>query len=94
MARMTAMDALESKIEKAQEQVSKTKKQYDVATAKLSDLLDKRDALKRDELVKAIMKSDKTYDEVMEFLNDTSEEEKETLQKKNEDARRYRAKPD
>lgn len=78
MARMTAMDALESKIEKAQEQVSKTKKQYDAATAKLSDLLDKRDALKRDELVKAIMKSDKTYDEVMEFLNDTSEEEKES----------------
>ena len=54
MAKMTAMEALESKIEKAQQQVSKTKKQYDAATAKLSDLLDKRDALKRDELVKAI----------------------------------------
>lgn len=74
MARMTAMDALERKIEKAQEQVSKTKKRYDAATARLSDLLDKRDALKRDELLKAIMKSDKTYDEVMEFLSsDTAE---------------------
>ncbi len=65
---MTSMDALEKKIEKAQEQVSRTKKQYDAAVAKLSDLLDKRDALRRDELVKAIMKSDKTYEEVLEFL--------------------------
>ena len=68
MARMTSMDALEKKIEKAQEQVSRTKKQYDAAVAKLSDLLDKRDALRRDELIKAIMKSDKTYEEVLEFL--------------------------
>ena len=68
MARMTSMDVLEKKIEKAQEQVSRTNKQYDAAVAKLSDLLDKRDALRRDELVKAIMKSDKTYEEVLEFL--------------------------
>lgn len=76
MARMTSMEALERKIEKAQEQVSKTKKQYDAAVAALSDLLDKRDALRRDELVKAIMKSDKTYEEVLAFLGaeDTEEE--------------------
>ncbi len=68
MARMTSMEALEAKIEKAQAQVSKTKKQYDAAVAALSDLLDKRDALRRDELVKAIMKSDRTYEEVLAFL--------------------------
>ena len=68
MARMTSMEALDRKIEKAQEQVSKTKKQYDAAVAALSDLLDKRDALRRDELVKAILKSDKTYEEVLAFL--------------------------
>lgn len=74
MARMTSMDALETKIEKAQEQVSRTKKQYDAALARLSDLLDKRDALRRDELVKAILKSDKTYEEVLEFLGFGQEE--------------------
>ena len=74
MARMTSMDALETKIEKAQEQVSRTKKQYDAALARLSDLLDKRDALRRDELVKAILKSDKTYEEVLEFLGPGQEE--------------------
>lgn len=74
MARTTSMEALEKKIEKAQAQVSRTKKQYDAATATLSDLLDKRDALRRDELVKAIMNSGRTYEEVMEFLNDSPED--------------------
>ena len=68
MARVTALQAVELKIEKAQEQVSKTKKAYDTAIANLSELLDKRDALRLEELVKAIMKSNKTYEEVMAFL--------------------------
>ena len=75
MARMTSMEALEAKIEKAQALVSKTKKQYDAAVAALSDLLDKRDALRRDELVKVIMKSDRTYEEVLEFLGAGAAEE-------------------
>ncbi len=75
MARVTAMQAVEAKIEKAQEAVSKKKKEYDEAIAVLSDLLDKRDALRRDELVKAIMKSDRTYEEVMAFLNTQESEE-------------------
>ena len=68
MARVTALQAVDMKIEKAQEQVSKTKKAYDTAIANLSNLLDERDAIRRDELVKAIMKSNKTYEEVMAFL--------------------------
>ncbi len=75
MARMSSMEAMERKIEKAQEQVSKTKKQYDSAVAVLSDLLDKRDALRREELVKAIMKSGRTCEEVLEFLNTDPEDE-------------------
>ena len=63
------MQAVELKIDKAQEQVSKTKKAYDTAIANLSNLLDERDAIRRDELVNAIMKSNKTYEEVMAFLN-------------------------
>ena len=35
------MEALEKRIEKAQEKVSRAKKQYDDAIAVLSDLLDK-----------------------------------------------------
>ena len=77
MARMTSMEALDKKIEKAQELVSRRKKLYDEAIAALSDLLDKRDALRRDELEKAIMNSDRTYEEVLEFLNAGSEDEEE-----------------
>ena len=69
MARVTALRAVELKIEKAQETVIKTKKAYDTAIANLSNLLDEREAIRRDELVKAIMKSNKTYEEVMAFLN-------------------------
>ena len=81
MARIASMEALEQRIEKAQEQVSKTKKAYDAAIAVLSDLLDKRDALRRDELVKAIMKSDKTYEEVLEFLNSEKTDESKKRKK-------------
>ena len=69
MARMTSMEALDKRIEKAQELVSRRKKLYDEAIAALSDLLDKRDALRRDELVKAIMNSDRTYEEVRKCWN-------------------------
>ena len=51
MARMISMESLEKKIETAQELVSRKKKEYDAAVSALSDLLDKRDALQRDELV-------------------------------------------
>lgn len=70
MARMTSVDSVEEKIEKAQQQ-------YDGVLAKLSDLLDKRDVLRRDELVKAILKSNKTYEEVLEFLGTDIGEEDE-----------------
>ncbi len=76
MARMISMESLEKKIEKAQELVSRKKKEYDAAVSALSDLLDKRDALQRDELVKAILKSDRTYEEVLAFL-DTGDEDEE-----------------
>ena len=77
MARMSGMDALEKKIEKAQETVSRRKKAYDEAIAELSDLLDKRDALRRDELVKAIMKSGRKYEEILAFLDNADEEKQE-----------------
>jgi energy-converting hydrogenase A subunit M len=68
MARTVGMDALEQKIEKAQSDVVKAKAKYDVALATLKDLMDKRDALKRDEIITAIMKSDKSYDQILRFI--------------------------
>ena len=74
MARTVGMDALEQKIEKAQLDVVKAKAKYDAALATLKDLMDKRDALKRDELIAAIMKSDKSYDQILQFIQPTDQE--------------------
>ena len=45
------------------------KKRYDHATAVLKELLDKRDAIRKDEILSAIVKSGRSYEEIMNFLN-------------------------
>ena len=47
--RKTSKEALEEKIEKAEVDVIAAKKKYDQATANLKELLDKRDAIRKDE---------------------------------------------
>ena len=68
MARQMGMESLDRKIEKAEQNVSRTRAAYEAATAELKELLDKRDALKKDMVVKAIMKSDKSLDEILAFI--------------------------
>ncbi len=54
----------------------KQKEKYDTAVTKLSDLMDKKDALEKEQLVNAIMKSDRTYDEVLQFLDQSKDTRK------------------
>lgn len=75
MARLIGMESLDLKIEKSQQNVVKTKQKYDTAVAYLSDLMDKKDALKKEQLISAILKSEKTYEEVLAFLSKTTDEE-------------------
>ena len=49
MARQISMEKLNAKIEKAEQNVARTKKAYEAATEELKKLMDKRDAVKRDE---------------------------------------------
>jgi hypothetical protein len=60
---------LEKKIENAQQKVVKTKEKYDIAVEELKKLMDKRDVLKKEKLIVAIEKSNKSYDEIIEFIN-------------------------
>ena len=53
------------------------KKRYDPETAVLKELLDKRDAIRKDEILSAIVKSGRSYEEIMNFLN-VEETERET----------------
>ena len=69
MARTSSMTILEARIEKAQNSVIKAKNRYDECLSALEKLLNKRDALRRDELVNAILKSSKSYDEIIRFIN-------------------------
>ena len=60
---------LEQQIEKAQEKVIKTKQGYDDAVDALQKLLDKRDAKRKEDLWNAIIKSEKSFDEILKFIN-------------------------
>ena len=77
MARTMGKESLEQKIEKAQQRVIRTKAAYDEAVDDLQKLLDKQTAFRKDELMKAIENSGKTYDEILCFITggrDTEEE--------------------
>ena len=50
--------------------VVKTKQRYDATVSIFGDHMDKRDALKRDELIKRSMKSNKSYDDILRLLKD------------------------
>ena len=67
---------LDQQIEKAREKVIKTRQAYDAATDTLQKLLDKRDAKRKDELWAAILKSEKSYEEILGFISaDASDQE-------------------
>lgn len=61
-------DTLEQQIEKAQEKVIRTKSVYDNAVDTLQKLLDKRDARRKDDLWKAVIQSDKSYEEILQMI--------------------------
>lgn len=73
MARVMATDVLEQKIEKAQERVKRNKKAYDEAVRDLQKLLDKRTALRADEIMKAIANSNRSYEEILNFITANDE---------------------
>ena len=64
------MDALEEKIEKAQQKVIRAEIAYETAVDALQVLLDKQDALRTQELMKAIANSNKSYQEILEFVKE------------------------
>lgn len=64
----TASMTLDQQIEKGQEKVKKTKAAYDEAVRSLQKLLDKRDALRKDELWKAIINSSRSYEEILKYI--------------------------
>ena len=62
------LSAIEIKIEKEKARVENMRIKYEAELEKLELLMSKRNAIQSDELLNAISKSDKSFEEVMEFL--------------------------
>ena len=75
--RIIGIDTVNQQIEAAEAEVIKTKKKYDEATDKLKSLLDKKKALQTEELMKAVMKSSRSYEEILRYIQSDSFEEQE-----------------
>lgn len=54
-----------------------SEEKYDEATDKLKSLLDKKKALQTEELMNAVMKSSRSYEEILRCIRSDSSEEQE-----------------
>lgn len=68
------MDVINEQIEAAQEEVIKAKQKYDAATDRLKELLDKKKELQTEELMAAVMKSKRSYEEIIRYINSEPEQ--------------------
>ena len=75
--RIIGIDAVNQQIEAAEAEVIKAKKKYDEATDKLKSLLDKKKALQTEELMNAVIKSSRSYEEILRYIQSDSSEEQE-----------------
>ena len=69
MARASKRQALKARIAKAEERVLSTKAEYEKAVDELKALLDEEKELETKELMAAIEKSGKSYEEIIRLIN-------------------------
>jgi hypothetical protein len=67
--RQVSAEALEEKISKAQDKLVATKKAYDSAAQELRVLLEKRDAIRKDELYNKLVNSKWSYEQVIKLIS-------------------------
>lgn len=67
--RRTSEQALNLKIEQAQERVAKTRAAHEKAVDELKKLMEIRKAQQKDILLKAMESSDRTFEEILAFIS-------------------------
>lgn len=72
--RKVSMKSLDDKINKQQEALAKAREKYETEKEKMAQMLKLRNELRKDELMEAVVKSDKTYDEILRFISDRKED--------------------
>ena len=69
MARTKSTEAIEAEINKTKSDMSKLQDRYDKLADKLKDLQDQKRRIEGDAIMDAYLKSGKSFDEIMTFLN-------------------------
>jgi outer membrane protein TolC len=69
MARTKSLTSLDARIAKAQEDLVKAKAKYDAAADTLEKLLNEKKELQANLIMKAFIKSGRSFQEIMNFLD-------------------------
>lgn len=77
MARGKAIP-FEEKLKKAEENMKEAKRKYDAAVEEVNRLLKYRDEKRKEELFEAAMNSEKSFEEIMNYIRSASSDETES----------------
>lgn len=66
-SRVTA-EKLDAKVEQQKEALEKTKTRYEAEKTALAELVKMRNELRKEELMNAVINSDKSYEEILAFV--------------------------
>lgn len=73
--RMVNTDTLDAKIEQQKAALEKAKAKYEAEKETLAELIKLRNEMRKEELMEAVIKSDRSYAEIMAFIKGASETE-------------------
>ena len=68
-------DTLDTKIEQQKAALEKVKAKYEAEKETLADLIKLRNEMRKEELMEAVIKSDRSYAEIMAFIKGEAESE-------------------
>jgi len=68
-------DTLDTKIEQQKAILEKAKEKYEAEKETLTELIKLRNEMRKEELMEAVIKSERSYAEIMAFIKGTSETE-------------------
>lgn len=61
--------SIDVKIKQAEAALAKAKTKYDIEASKLKDLLEKKQALKKEELLAAVVTSKRSFEDILDYIN-------------------------
>ena len=68
-------DTLDTKIEQQKAALEKAKAKYEAEKETLAELIKLRNEMRKEELMEAVIKSDRSYAEIMAFIKSTGSQE-------------------